>query len=110
MAARLASALDLEPRSSLHAFHTSKPCITCVSIPLVLTRTSPAVVALDVCAVGRLALPNISLLTGFLVPLLLSQLWNALHADIAVALTTCWYFGRSCTYRNKESLHVGLKV
>jgi hypothetical protein len=91
MAAQLASALDLESRSSLHAFHTSEPCVTCVSIPLVLTLTSPAVVALDVLAVGRLALPNISLPMGFLVPLLPSQLWNALHADIAVALTTCWF-------------------
>jgi hypothetical protein len=91
VAARLASAFDLEPRSSLHAFHTSKPCVTCVSIPLVLTRTSPAVVALDVCAVGRLALLNISSPTGFLIPLLPLQLWKALHTDIAVALTTCWF-------------------
>jgi hypothetical protein len=91
VAAQLALAFDLEPRSSLHAFHTSKPYVTCVSIPLVLTLTSPAVVALNVCAVGRLALLKISSPTGFLAPLLPSQLWKALHADIAVALTTCWF-------------------
>jgi hypothetical protein len=45
MATRLDSAFDFELRSAVHAFHTSKPCVTCVSIPLVLTRTSPAVVA-----------------------------------------------------------------
>jgi hypothetical protein len=91
VAARLASTFDLKPRSSLHAFHTSKPCVTCVSIPLVLSRTSPAVVAIDVRAVGVLALLNISSPTGFLAPLLPSQLWNAIHTDIPVALTTYWF-------------------
>jgi hypothetical protein len=51
VAARLALAFDLKPRSSLHVFHTSKPCVTCMSIPLVLTLTSPAGVDLDVRAV-----------------------------------------------------------
>jgi hypothetical protein len=46
VAARLASALDLAPHSSAHAFHVSRPWVTWVSIPLVMTRTSPAVVAL----------------------------------------------------------------
>jgi hypothetical protein len=75
VATPFALAFDLEPRSSLHAFHTSRPCVTCVSIPLVLTRTSPAVVDLAVCAVGMSALLNIYSLTGFLAPLLPSQLW-----------------------------------
>jgi hypothetical protein len=91
VAARFACAFDLKPRSSLHAFHTSRPCVTCVSIPLVLTLTSPAVVDLNVCAVVMLALLNIASPTGFLAPLLPSQLWNAVHVDIAVALTTCWF-------------------
>jgi hypothetical protein len=57
-----------------------------VSIPLVLTRTSPAVVDLDVPAVGRSALLNIASPTGFLAPLLPSQLWKAVHEDMAVDL------------------------
>jgi hypothetical protein len=48
MAARFALALDLALRSSVHAFHTSRPWVMCVSSPVVLTRTSPAVAALVV--------------------------------------------------------------
>jgi hypothetical protein len=106
LAARLALAFDLKPRSSLHAFHTSKPCVTCMSIPLVLTLTSPAVVDLDVRAVVMSALLNISSPTGFLAPLLPSQLWNAIHAyaDIAVALTTCWFSDKYFAASSRSTL------
>jgi hypothetical protein len=83
VAARHASAFDLESRSSLHAFHTSRPCVTWVSNPLVLTRTSPAV--------GNSAPLNMASPTGFRAPLVPTQLWNAVHADMAMALTACWF-------------------
>jgi hypothetical protein len=91
VAARKASAFNLESQSSLHVFHTTRPWVTFVSIPLVLTRTSPAVANLDVRAAGMFALLNIALPMGFLAPLLPSQLWKSVHAEIAVALTTCWF-------------------
>jgi hypothetical protein len=91
VAARHASAFDLESRSSLHAFHTSRPCVTWVSNPLVLTRTSPTVVDLDARAVGNLAPLNMASPTGFRVPLVPLQLWKAVQADMSVALTACWF-------------------
>jgi hypothetical protein len=91
VAARHTSAFVLESRSSLHAFHASSPCVTWVSNPLVLTRTSPAVADLDERAVGSSAPLNIASQTGFRMPSVPSQLCYADHADIAVALTACWF-------------------
>jgi hypothetical protein len=73
MATQLASALDLALHSTAHTFHDSRPWITCVSISLILTWTSPAVAALvGRAGAGRSTLPNIQLPTGFLEPLMLS--------------------------------------
>jgi hypothetical protein len=88
VAARHASAFVLESRSSLHAFHASRLCVTWVSNPLVLTRTSPAVADLDARAVGSSAPLNMASPTGFRVPLVPSQLWYAVHADMATALSS----------------------
>jgi hypothetical protein len=91
VAARHASAFVLESRSSLHAFQASSPCVTWVSNPLVLTRTSPAVADLDERPVGNSAPLNMASPTGFRMPSVPSQLWYADHADNAVALTACWF-------------------
>jgi hypothetical protein len=91
VAARHAMAFVLESRSSLHSFHASRLCVTWVSNPLVLTRTSPAVADLDARAVGNSALLNMASPTGFWVLLVPSQLWYAVHADMAVAFTACWF-------------------
>jgi hypothetical protein len=91
VAARHASAFVLESRSSQHTFHASSPCVTWVSNPLVLTRTLPAVADLDKRAVGNSARLNMASLTGFRMPSVPAQLWYADHADIAVALTACWF-------------------
>jgi hypothetical protein len=105
MAARLALALDFVCRSAAHAFHTSRPWVTCVSIPLVLTWTSPAVAArVGLAGAGRSTLQNIQLPTGFRVRLLPSLLEYALHADIAVARTTCWFSNRYFTASSRSTM------
>jgi hypothetical protein len=107
MAARLASALDLAPCISAHVLGSSRPWVTWVSILVIGIRTSPAVVALIGLAVaGWSTLQNIQLPTRFLVPPVPALLELALHADMAVARTTCCLSDKSFASSSRSTMEM----